>query len=43
MDAIYFTDDISKCIFLNENIWIAIQIALKFVRKGPMNDIPALV
>ena len=43
MDVIYFTDDISKGIFLNENIWIAIKIALKFIRKGPMNNIPALV
>ena len=36
-------DDIFKCIFLNENVWIPIKISLKFVRKGPINNIPALV
>ena len=39
----YFTDDIFKRIFLNENVWILIKISLKFVPKGPINDIPALV
>ena len=38
----HFPDDIFKCIFL-ENIWISIQISLKFVPKGPINNIPALV
>ena len=38
-----FPDDISKCIFLNENVWISIKISLKFVPKGPINNIPALV
>ena len=38
----HFTDDIFKCIFLNENIWIPITISLKFVPKGPINNIPAL-
>ena len=32
-----------KCIFLNENVSIAIKISLKFVLKGPINNIPALV
>ena len=32
----YFTDDIFKCIFLNENVCITIKISLKFVPKGPM-------
>ena len=27
-------DDIFKCISLNENVWISIEISLKFVRKG---------
>ena len=36
-------DDIFKCIFLNENMWIPIEISLKFVPKGPINNIPALV
>ena len=31
------------CTFLNENVWILIKIPLKFVLKGPMNDIPALI
>ena len=39
----YFTDDILKCIFLNENDWISLKISLKFVPKGPINNIPALV
>ena len=39
----HFPDDILKCIFLNENIWILIKISLKFVPKGPINYIPALV
>ena len=39
----HFADDILKCIFLNENIWISIKISLKFVPKGPINNIPALV
>ena len=38
-----FADDILKCIFLNENVWIPIEISLKFVPKGPIDNIPALV
>ena len=38
-----FPDDIFKCIFLNESIWISIEISLKLVPKGPINNIPALV
>ena len=38
----HFPDDIFKCIFLNENVWISIKIPLKFVPKGPINNIPAL-
>ena len=40
---IYFADDIFFCIFLNENVWIPINISLKFVPKCPINNIPALV
>ena len=29
----YFTDDIFKYIFLNENVWISIKISLKFVPR----------
>ena len=39
----YFADDIFKWIFLNENAWTPIKISLKFVPKGPINNIPALV
>ena len=39
----HFADDIFKCIFLNENVWIPVKISLKFVPKGPINNIPALV
>ena len=38
-----FPDDIFKCIFLNENGYILIKISLKFIPKGPINNIPALV
>ena len=30
-------------IFFNKNVWIAIKISLKFVPKGPMNKIPAMI
>ena len=39
----HFVDDIFKCIFVNENVWIPIKISLKFVPKGLNNNIPALV
>ena len=39
----HFTNDIFKCIFLNENVWIAIKISLKFVLKCPIDKMPALV
>ena len=39
----HFADDIFKCIFLNENVWIPIKISLKFIPKGPIKNIPALV
>ena len=38
----YFPDGIFKCI-LNDNVWIPLIISLKFVPKGPINNIPALV
>ena len=37
------TDDIFNHIFLNENILTLIEISLKIVPKGPINNIPALV
>ena len=39
----HFADDTLKPIFLNENVRISIKISLKFVPKGPINNIPALV
>ena len=39
----HFADDIFKRIFLNENVIISIKMSLKFVSKGPINNIPALV
>ena len=38
-----FPDDIFKCIFLNENLWISLQISPKFVLNVRINNIPALV
>ena len=39
----HFPDDIVKCIFLNENTRISIDISLEFVPKVRINNIPALV
>ena len=39
----HFADDIFMCIFLNEDVWIPMKISMKFVPKGPINNIPALV
>ena len=39
----HFADDIRRRIFFNENVWISIKISLKFVPKGPINNIPTLV
>ena len=39
----HFPENVFKYIFLNENIWIPIKIPLKFVPKGPINNIPELV
>ena len=39
----HFPDDIFKWIFLNENVWISINISLKIVPWGRINNIPTLV
>ena len=39
----HFADDISKCIFMNEKFCILIQISLKFVPKGPIDNKSALI
>ena len=42
-DDHHFPNDILKCIFLNENIWIALKISVKCVPKVRIYNIPALV
>ena len=39
----HFTEDISNAFSWNKNIWIRIRISLKFVPRGLINKIPALV
>ena len=39
----HFADDTFKNIFLNENVTISIKISLKFIPKGPINNIAPLV
>ena len=39
----HFADDTFKRIFLDENVRVSIIISLKFVLKGPIDNIPALV
>ena len=41
--AAILAGDIFKCIFLNENYRIPIQISLIFVRRSPIDNKPALV
>ena len=41
--AIVFVDNLFKCIFLIENIWISIKMSLYFAPSGPINSILALV
>ena len=42
-NGLHFPDDIFKCIFVDENVWISIKISLRFVPNGPIYNIPALV
>ena len=32
-------ENVSKCIFFNENVWISIKISLRFVPKGSISNI----
>ena len=41
-DRRLFPDDVFKCIFLNENVSISINISPKFVSESQVNDFPAL-
>ena len=40
--AAILADDIFKCIFLNDNDIIAIQISLIFFPRGPIDNKPSL-
>ena len=42
-DGRHFADDIFTCIFFKENCCILIKFSLKYVRKGPIDNNPALV
>ena len=39
----HFADDIFRCIFLNENVWILLKISMKVAPKVRINDIPTRV
>ena len=39
----HFADDMFKCIFLNENIWISNEISLKYIPRGLIDNMSALV
>ena len=39
----HFSDAIFKCIFLNENVWISLEILQKFAPEVWINNIPSLV
>ena len=39
-NGLHFPDDIFKCIFLNENEWISIEISLKIVPKHSISQPP---
>ena len=41
--AAILADNIFKCIFVNENVKILIQISYRFVPKGPIDNASALV
>ena len=38
-----FQTTFSKAFFWNGNVWVSIEMSLKFVAKGPVNNISALV
>ena len=41
--AATFQTIFANAFLLNENVWILIKISLRFILKGPINNIPALV
>ena len=38
----HFADNIFRCIFVNEKIYILTKISLKFVPKGPLDNKPSI-
>ena len=42
-NGLHLSDDIFKCISLNQNVWISIEISLRYVPKGPISNNPALI
>ena len=42
-DGRHFADDFFTCIFFNEKLLYLIKFLLKYVRKGPIDNNPALV
>ena len=32
----HFADDNFECIFMNEKVWMSVQISLKFISNGPI-------
>ena len=41
--AAIFQKTFANAFFFNGNVWISIEISLKFISKGQINNIPALV
>ena len=39
----HLADDLFKCIFFNENVWVLVKISPKFADKSPINNILTLV
>ena len=39
----HFADDIFKSIFVNENVWISLNISLKFVLTVPIDNNPSFI
>ena len=38
-----FADDMFRCVFLIEKVWISIEISLEFDTKSPINNMPTMV
>ena len=41
--AAIFQTTFSRTFFLSKNAWISIEISLKFIPKGPINNVSTLV